>query len=63
MGVVAPRPGQRLPSSYEIQTGLAGELPSSYVPSEWHFRDELPLGSAGKVDHNKVLAWLADQVS
>jgi len=34
---------------HEVQTALAAELPAAYIPSEWHFRDALPLGSAGKV--------------
>ena len=49
VGVAAPRPGERLPSVHEVQTALAAELPAAYIPSEWHFRDALPLGSAGKV--------------
>ena len=61
VGVAAPRPGERLPSSFEVQAALAGEVPAAYVPSEWHFRDSLPLGSAGKVDHKLVLAWVKDQ--
>ena len=61
VGVAAPRPGEKLPSAQEVQTALAAELPAAYVPSEWHFRDALPLGSAGKVDHNLVLAWVRDQ--
>ena len=42
-------------------SGIGTALPSSYIPSEWHIRDALPLGSAGKVDHNKVVSWIADQ--
>mgnify|MGYP002634328473 CR=1 FL=1 len=58
VGVAAPRPGERLPTTTEVQAALAAELPAAYVPSEWHFRDSLPLGSAGKVDHKLVLGWL-----
>ena len=54
VGVAAPRPGEKLPSVQEVQTALAAELPAAYVPSEW-------LGSAGKVDHNLVIAWVRDQ--
>ena len=61
VGVAAPRPGEKLPSVQEVQTALAAELPAAYVPSEWHFCDALPLGSAGKVDHNLVIAWVRDQ--
>ena len=59
--MAAPRPGEKLPSAQEVQTALAAELPAAYVPSEWHFCDALPLGSAGKVDHNLVIAWVRDQ--
>ena len=45
----------------EVQSALADALPAAYVPAEWHFRDALPLGSAGKVDHKLVLAWVEDQ--
>ena len=51
----------QLRSSQEIQAALAAELPAAYVPAEWHFRDSLPLGSAGKVDHKLVMSWLLDQ--
>ena len=61
VGVAAPRPGQEAPSTLEVQAALAGALPAAYVPAEWHFRDALPLGSAGKVDHKQVLAWVEDQ--
>ena len=61
VGVAAPRPGATLPSAYEVQAALATEVPAAYIPSEWHFRDSLPLGSAGKVDHKLVLAWVKDQ--
>ena len=61
VGVAAPRPGERLPSSQEVQAALANEVPAAYVPAEWHFRDALPLGSAGKVDHKLVLSWIKDQ--
>jgi len=61
VGVAAPRPGAKLPSALEVQSALADAVPAAYVPSEWHFRDALPLGSAGKVDHNQVLAWVKDQ--
>ena len=53
--------GERLPSSQEVQAALANEVPAAYVPAEWHFRDALPLGSAGKVDHKLVLSWIKDQ--
>ena len=61
VGVAAPRPGQQPPSTLEMQSALADALPAAYVPAEWHFRDSLPLGSAGKVDHKQVLAWVEDQ--
>ena len=61
VGVAAPRHGAMVPPTNELRAGLAAELPSSYIPSEWHIRDALPLGSAGKVDHNKVVSWIADQ--
>mmetsp|Transcript_3085 Transcript_3085/g.10153 ORF Transcript_3085/g.10153 Transcript_3085/m.10153 type:complete len:1502 (-) Transcript_3085:463-4968(-) len=61
VGVAAPVPGQELPSPAELSLLLAEKLPSPYIPAEWHFRDALPLGSAGKVDHNKVVAWINDQ--
>ena len=61
VGVAAPRPGEVAPSTLEVQSALADALPAAYVPAEWHFRDALPLGSAGKVDHKLVLAWVEDQ--
>lgn len=61
VGVAAPRPGETPPTSAEIQGVLAQDLPSAYIPAEWHLRDALPLGSAGKVDHKLILAWLDDQ--
>jgi len=61
VGVAAPVPGQELPAPGEINVLLAERLPAAYIPSEWLFRDALPLGSAGKVDHKKVVAWIADQ--
>lgn len=61
VGVCAPPAGVPPPEPSVIQTALSAELPSSYVPAEWLFRDSLPLGSAGKVDHRKVMAWIADQ--
>ena len=45
----------------DADDALAAELPAAYVPAEWHFRDSLPLGSAGKVDHKLVMSWLLDQ--
>ena len=61
VGVAAPVPGQELPAAGEINALLASQLPGPYIPSEWLFRDALPLGTAGKVDHNKVAAWIAEQ--
>ena len=61
VGVAAPRPGERLPSANEVQSALSNEVPAAYVPAEWHFRDSLPLGSAGKVDHKAVTSWVMDQ--
>ena len=62
VGVAAPRPGCTAPpSASELNEALAAALPKAYVPSEWHFRDALPLGSAGKVDHNQVVSWIKDQ--
>jgi len=61
VGVAAPVPGQELPAPGEINVLLAERLPGPYIPSEWLFRDALPLGSAGKVDHKRVVAWIADQ--
>ena len=61
VGVAAPRPGEPLPTVQEVKEALSSEVPAAYVPGEWHFRDALPLGSAGKVDHNLVTAWLKEQ--
>lgn len=61
VGVAAPVPGQELPAAGEINALLAKRLPGPYIPSEWLFRDALPLGGAGKVDHNKVSAWIVEQ--
>lgn len=57
VGVAAAVADQELPAAGEINALLAGRLPAPYIPSEWLFRDALPLGSAGKVDHNKVRAF------
>jgi acyl-CoA synthetase (AMP-forming)/AMP-acid ligase II len=54
-------PGGRALQPDEIQSALAAELPPSMVPAEWLFREALPLGSAGKVDHAKTVAWVRDQ--
>lgn len=59
VGVAAAVADQELPAAGEINALLAGRLPAPYIPSEWLFRDALPLGSAGKVDHNKVRAFYA----
>ncbi|EOD20938.1 hypothetical protein EMIHUDRAFT_207972 [Emiliania huxleyi CCMP1516] len=53
-----------------IKAALALEMPSSYIPAEWHLRGAMPLGSgpcamplgsAGKVDHTAVSKWVTDQ--
>jgi len=54
-------PAGRPLHAVHIQSALAAELPSSHVPGEWLFREALPLGSAGKVDHAKTVAWVRDQ--
>mmetsp|Transcript_12212 Transcript_12212/g.36734 ORF Transcript_12212/g.36734 Transcript_12212/m.36734 type:complete len:1251 (+) Transcript_12212:1-3753(+) len=60
VGVAVARPGERV-SGGEIKAALALEMPSSYIPAEWHLRGAMPLGSAGKVDHAAVSKWVTDQ--
>jgi amino acid adenylation domain-containing protein len=50
---VVPRPGER-PAVAELAAYLRDRLPSHLVPSLWHWLEEMPLTSSGKLDR-KVL--------
>lgn len=61
VAVVAAVAGAEAPSEASMRKQLGEVLPSSHVPTEWHICEEIPVSSAGKVDHKSVVEWIQDQ--